>query len=360
MSAADDTEALAKKYQEEIDQALQNYKRVLEFLEHPPTVLVGQSPKELVWSRNKARLYHYLPAVTPRYKIPILLIYALINKPYILDLRPGASLVEYLVEQGYEVYLLDWGTPGSEDRHLKIDDYVLDYLPRAVKHTLEHAGAEQLTLLGYCLGAVLSVCCAALQGETLLRNLVLMAAPLDFSEKGLLNTWLDPEYFDVDQLVEAYGVIPPEFLDFGSKMLKPANNFVLTYTNLLDKLDDKSAVESWLSIHKWVNDGVPFAGEAFRQWVKEFYRGNKLVKGELYLRRQHVDLTKIKANFLNIIADKDHIALPSQSKPIMELVNSPDKEQIILPAGHVGLVAGRSAINVLWPALHGWLQTRSD
>jgi polyhydroxyalkanoate synthase len=357
---AESGETLAKKYQEEIDRAIKRYSRVFGYLEHPPEVPVGQSPKEVIWTRNKSKLYHYLPTTGKRHDVPLLLIYALINKPYIMDLRPGSSLVEYLLGQGFEIYLLDWGIPGPEDRSMKIDDYVLDYIPRAIKHTLRHSGAKEVSLLGYCIGAVLTVAFTALHSELPIKNIILMAAPLDFSEEGLLRTWLSPQYFNVDQVADAYGLIPAEMVDFGSKMLKPVNNFILTYTSFLDKLWDDRAVESWLSMQKWVNDGVPFTGEAFKQWIKEFYVGNKLTTNQLYLRGQKVDLSKIKSNLLNIIAEKDHIALPSQSKPIMNLVSSEDKEQIILPGGHVGLVVGRNATKGLWPALSAWLGKRSD
>lgn len=354
------SEELSKKYQAKIERAMERYTKAVGYSLNPPEVAVGQSPKEIIWTRNKAKLYHYLPTTEKRYAVPILLIYALINKPYIMDLRPGASLIEYLVGQGYDVYLLDWGTPGPEDRNLKLDDYVLDYLPRAVKHALQHSGASELSLMGYCIGAALTVCFAALHPAAPIKNIVLMAAPLDFSERGLLRTWLEPQYFNLDQLVEAYGIIPAEVVDFGSKMLKPLNNFVLTYTSFWDKIWDERAVESWLSMNKWVNDGVPFAGEAFRQWIEEFYRGNKLITGQLFMRGRRVELSQIRANLLNIIAENDHIALPSQSKPIMELVSSADKEQIILPGGHVGLVVGRNAVKGLWPALNSWLSTRSN
>ncbi len=357
-----ETEDLAKQYQEEIDHSVKRYARAMGYMEKPPEIPVGQSPKEIVWTRNKAKLYHYIPTLPPekRHNVPLLLIYALINKPYIMDLRPGASLIEYLVGQGFDVYMIDWGMPGPEDRNMRLDDYIFDYIPRAVKHTLRHSGAQEVSLLGYCIGATLTACFAALHSDYPIKNMVLMAAPLDFSERGLLRTWLDPEYYNVDQIADAYGLVPAEFVDFGSKMLKPLNNFVLTYNNFWDKLWDERAVESWLSMNKWVNDGVPFVGGAFKQWIKEFYLGNKLTTGQLVLRGKQVDLQQIKANLLNIIADKDHIALPSQSKPIMDLVGSPDKEQMILPGGHVGLVVGRGATKNLWPALGRWLAARSD
>lgn len=357
------SEELVRRYQEEADRAIKRYNKALELMTNPPEVVVGQSAKEVIWTRNKAKLYHYLPSdkAPTRHATPLLLIYALINKPYVMDLRPGASLIEYLVGQGFEVYLLDWGTPGPEDANMLIDDYVLDYIPRAVRHTMRHAKAKEISVMGYCIGGVLTTCFVALHQQKLpIRNMILMAAPIDFTTCGLFQKWLDPATFNVNQVVQAYGNMPGEIIDFGSRLLKPVPNFLSTYTGAFDKLWDDRAVESWLSMQKWVNDGVPFAGAAFKQWIKEFYQGNKLTSGELKLRGQRVLLSNITANLFNIIAEADHIALPAQSKPIMDLVSSPDKEQIILPAGHVGLMVGRSASKGLWPALSKWLGARSN
>ncbi len=357
------SEELARKYQEEMERAVKRYNKAFELMTNPPEVPVGQSPKEVIWTRNKAKLYHYLPSDTAptRHAVPLLLIYALINKPYVMDLRPGASLVEYLVGQGFEVYLLDWGTPGPEDAGLKIDDYVLDYIPRAARKVLRHSGASELSVMGYCIGAVLTSCFVAVhQQELPIRNIILMAAPIDFSECGMFKSWLNPQYFNVNKVVEAYGNMPGEFIDFGSKLLKPVPNFLGTYTGAFDKLWDDKAVEGWLTMNKWVNDGVPFAGAAFKQWIKEFYQENRLVKGTLKLRGRAVKLSAITANLLTIVASQDHIALPEQSKPVMDLVGSQDKELLILPAGHVGLMVGRSASKGLWPALNTWLAARSN
>jgi polyhydroxyalkanoate synthase subunit PhaC len=325
-----------------------------------PQIQVGQTPKELLWTKNKAKLYRYCPVDgVNRYPVPLLIVYSLINKPYILDLRPGVSLVEKLVGQGYEVYLLDWGNAGLEDRNLDLADYILDYLPKAVKKVRQIANVNEISVLGYCMGATLAVCYTALYPETI-KNLAVIAAPIDFSERTLYHLWLDPQYFDLDLLVDSYGVIPPELIDFGNKLLKPYPNFVGSYFNLLENLRDPVAYEAWLYMHKWVQDGVNFAGAAFKQWVRDFYLENKLVKGELYLRGQKVALDQIKANLLNIIAGRDHITLPSQSRPLMHLTGSLDREQQIIPAGHVGLVVGRSTGNLLFQTLNQWLSSRSD
>jgi len=357
------SEELAKRYQEEMDHALKRYNKAISLMTNPPEIKTGQTPRELIWTRNKAKLYHYFPTQTPKqhFAVPIFFIYALINRPYVVDLRPGASLIEFLANEGHEVYLLDWGDPGPEDAGNDLDTYVMDYLPRAAKHVLRHSGAKELTVYGYCIGAALTAMFVSMfTPEIPFRNMILMAAPIDFSEQGLFNIWLDPKNFNVNQLLEAYGNMPNFMIDFGSRLLKPVPNFVSTYTGAFDRLWDDRAIESWLSMQKWVNDGVDFPGAAFKQWVTEFYQQNKLSQGKFKLRGKPCLLSNIKANVFNIIADQDHISLPSQSKVIMDLVSSTDKEQIILHAGHVGLVVGRSASKGLWPALERWLEPRSN
>ena len=352
-------ETLVTKYQQELDLAVKRYSRTMGYLDSPPDVPVGQTPKEVVWTRNKAKLYHYLPIGPRRYREPLLWIYSLMNKAYIVDLRPGASLIEFLVRQGYDVYLLDWGIPGPEDAHIKLDDYVMDYLPRAVKHTLRHAEADELTMLGYCLGGVLSVCYTATHPDAPLRNLVTLAIPLDFSDQALFNDWLNPKHFNLNVVLDSYGNLPGEFLSFGQRLKDPVAGFVTSYTGIFEKALDDRAVESWLSMQQWMTDVVPFAGGAFKQCAEEMWLKNKLVKNELVLRGQRVDLKQICMSYLNILAERDTIVLPKQSDMALDLVGSQDKEQIMMPGGHIGLAVGRSAVKGLWPSLDKWLSQRS-
>lgn len=353
-------EALAKKYQQELDQAVKRYNKTLGFLDNPPDVPVGQTPKEIIWTFNKAKLYHYLPIGERRYQEPILWIYSLMNKAYIVDLRPGSSLIEFLVRQGYDVYLLDWGIPGPEDASLKLDEYVMDYIPRAVKRTLRYAGSDHLSMIGYCLGGVLSVCYAATHLDAPVKNLVTLAIPLDFSEQQLFNEWLNPKHFNINQLLEGWGNVPGEFLDFGQRLKDPIAGFVTSYTGFFDKVLDDRAIESWMSMQKWMSDVVPFPGAAFKQFAEECWLKNKLIKNELVLRGQRVDLSQIKMSYLNILAEKDQIVITSQSQPAVEVVGSTDKEQLMMPGGHIGLAVGRVATKGLWPSLDQWLSQRSS
>lgn len=334
-------------------------KAILDSLDVP----VGQTPAETVWTLNKARLYHYLPTRPPgeRKPVPLLLVYALINKPFIFDLGPGRSFVEFMVGEGFEVYLLDWGAPGPEDRNISFDDYVTDYLHRAVRKVLRHSGAQELSMLGYCLGATLAVVYAALYPEVPLRNLILLTIPADFSgpNEGSMAMWLDKERLDVDKLVGAFDNVPGELIRFWAKTLKPVENFVLSYINLFKAVDNKAFVQAWQAINRWIEDVIPFSAAAMRQFVVEYVRNNELVQGKHYVKGERVDLGRIRASLLNVAAKYDHLVAQAQSESIMNLVSSQDKELRVLPSTHVGLMANFQARQTLWPEFVDWLAPRS-
>jgi polyhydroxyalkanoate synthase len=340
------------------------YARGVKLIVDSLSVPVGLAPKETVWALNKARLYHYLPTrpVQEHRPVPLLLVYALINKPFIFDLAPGRSFVEYMLDQGFEVYLLDWGEPGPEDKNTAFEDYVTDYLFRAVRRMLRVSKAGEFSMLGYCLGATLATLYAALYTEVPLRNLILLTAPIDFSEKptGSMAMWLEEENLDVDRLVDTVGNVPGELIRHWAKMLKPVENFMGAYINLWKIMHDESAVRGWQAVNRWVEDVVPFAGEAFRQFVKVYFRGNKLIKGDHIVKGREVDLARIEANLLNIVAEYDHLVARSQAENIMDRVSSQDKTLKVIPATHVGIMAGGRARHNLWPEIAGWLAPRSS
>jgi polyhydroxyalkanoate synthase len=326
-------------------------------------VPVGLTPKETVWTLNKAKLYRYVPTKPPeeRYPVPLLLVYALINKPFIFDLAPGRSFIEYMVQQGFDMYLLDWGVPGPEDKETRFDDYVTEYLSRAVRKMVRVSGAQEISMLGYCIGATLTVVYAALYPNAPIRNIILLTAPIDFSSRpeGSMAMWLEEGRLDVDKAVNSLGNIPGELIRHWAKMLKPVENFVGVYVNLWKQMGDQAAVRGWQAINRWVEDVIPFAGEAFRQFVKEYLRENQLIKGEHEINGQRVDLSNIQAPLLNIVAKYDHIVSQAQAESIMDLVSSTDKELNVIPSTHVGIMASRKAKHKLWPEVVAWLGERS-
>ena len=325
---------------------------------------IAQTPKQLVWTLNKAKLYRYVPVLPPekRHPIPLLLIFALMNRPYILDLRPGHSFVEFMVSQGYDVYLLDWGVPGFEDRHLKFDDYTLEYMPRAIRKVKALSGVQEFSMLGWCIGAILTTIYAALRPDDGLRNLLLLTAPLDFSNRQGLTfaRWTDEKYFDVEKVLAAFGNMPGEMIDYGAKALKPVENYITNYCKLWDRLDNPMVVEAWHAMNTWVTDNIPLAGGAFRQLIVDLYRNDRLMKNEMIIRGQRVDLRRLRANLLTVIAEGDHITPPCQSEAILSKIGSIDKEIFRVAGGHIGIMAGSSAHKLTWPHIDGWLGARSQ
>ena len=326
--------------------------------------IIAQTPKQVIWTLNKARLYRYIPVVPAeqRHKVPLLLVFALMNRPYILDLRPGNSFVEYMVKQGYDVYLLDWGAPGPEDKGLKFDDYVLDYLTRAMRKLKAVSGSDEFSMLGWCIGAILTTIYAALRPDDGLKNLLLLTAPLDFTDKtaGGFVRWVNDQYFDPDKIIEAFGNVPGEMIDYGAKALKPVENYIGSYLTLWDNLDNPRIVESWHAMNTWVTDLIPMAGATYKQLIQELYRENRLIEGRMLIRGERVDLSRIRANLLNVIALADHISPPCQSESIMTKVSSKDQLLLKVKGGHIGMMAGSGALKYTWPHIDSWLAARSD
>lgn len=327
-------------------------------------VPIAQTPKELVWTLNKAKLWRYVPVLPAekRHSVPLIMVFAIMNRPYILDLRPGHSFVEFMLQKGYDLYLLDWGEPGPEDKNLKFDDYVLDYMTRAIRKMKSVSGSEEFSMLGWCIGAILATAYAALRPDDGLKNLILLTAPLDFTDrKGITFAhWVDERFFDVDKVLEAFGNMPGELIDYGAKALKPVENYVLNYLKLWDNFDNPQVVEAWQAMNTWVTDNIPLAGGAFRQLIVDLYRHNRLIHNQWLLRGELVYLKNIRANLLTVIAAGDHITPPCQSRAIMDLVSSTDKELFDIPGGHIGIMAGSAAHRSTWPHIEGWLGPRSD
>ena len=326
---------------------------------------IGQTPRQAIWTLNKATLYRYTPVkpAEERHRIPLLLIFALMNRSSILDLRPGNSFVEDMLNKGHDLYLLDWGVPGPEDAEMNLGDYALEYIPRAVRKLKAVSGSETFNLLGWCIGAMLSTLYASLRGNVEgLKSLILLTAPLDFTDREQISLarMTEERYFDVDRVLQAFGNMPAGLIDYGAKMLKPVENFVGGYVRLLDNLDNPKVVESWHAMNTWVNDAIPLAGGAYRQFIVDFYRGNKLMNGTLTIRGEKVDLNDLRASLLNVIAVDDHITPPCQSARLLDKVGSLDKTELKVPGGHIGVMAGSGASKGTWPKVESWIAARSD
>jgi polyhydroxyalkanoate synthase len=320
----------------------------------------GATASEVVYEEDRLKLLHYPTETPPQVRTPLVFVYALVNRPYILDLLPGKSVVEHFQRAGFDTYLIDWGVPTHADRHLTLDDYVNGYLLNVVDHVIERTGAPQVSILGYCMGGTMSAMFSALHIEKV-KNLILLAAGIDFATRdGLLNIWTDPKTLDVDALVDAYGNCPAGFLQGSFLMLKPIANFIAKPIGLLERADDDRFVDEYFAMETWLNDNIPIAGEVYREFVKYLYQQNRLVKNQLPVGRRIVDLKRITCPVLNIMATEDDLVPCAQSEPFNDLVGSRDRKSLKLAAGHIGLAVGSRAQRELWPKAVEWLAERSD
>lgn len=323
-------------------------------------VRVGATPSTPVYREDNLRLLRYETDVEQRFETPTLVVFALVNRPYILDLREGKSVVSHFVRHGFDTYNLDWGVPTAGDRFLAIEDYVLRYLDNAVDAIRERTGSETVNILGYCMGGSLSAMYAAMRPEKV-RNLIMLAAPVDWSSRdSLLSVWTDEKYFDVDKMIEVYGNAPAHWLQSSFLMLKPVQNLIEKYVGFYENMEDEKFLEDFFAMETWLNDNIPVAGETFRQFVKYLFQQNRLTKGTLELGGKRVDLKNITCAVLNLIATNDHLVTPSQSHPFNDAVGSKDRRTIVFPAGHIGLAVGSRAHRELWPKVCEWLGERSS
>lgn len=340
-----------------VDRAIQRSIKGLEFVTAPPAS-VGLTPKDVILERGTLRLYHYHPLSDELYRVPLLLVMATTNKAYVFDLAPGQSMVEYLLKQGFDVYVIDWEPPLPEERGLTLADYTQDFLPACVDTVLEDCGEPDLSIVGYCQGGVLSLIYAATHTDGPLKNLACLTTPVDFSEMGLTRIWSDEKHFDVDRLVDTLGVIPQSFVRASFEMLRPAQQ-TAGQIRVWEQMWNDEFVKSYRAFDRWGNETLPLAGEYFRDTTRELMWGNKLFKGTLKVGGASAKLSDIRVPIFAAMAEHDHIVSYQASKPLMSLVGSEDKEEIVLKGGHVSLIAGPNAARRMWPRLATWLGERS-
>lgn len=341
----------------EFERAMQRNLKGLEYFQTGGPTL-GATPKDVLIERGTMRLYHYHPRTDDVYRVPLLLVMATTNRGYIFDMVPGQSLVEYLLDAGFDVFMLDWDAPRADERNLSLESYVLDFLPAAVARVKEESGEDDVTVVAYCFGGVLSLLWAALHPDDGLANLVTFTTPVDFSRMEMFQSWADRRFFDVDRLVDTFGNCPGDYLYTAFDMLRPGQR-AAGNIRLYDNLWNDDFVKAYRMFDRWSADILPLAGEYFRQTTKKLMWGNELIEGTLEVGGRRVDLGNIDVPFLHVAAEHDHIVPTAASAPLVGMVGSKDKNEIVLKGGHVSLVAGGNAIKRLWPNLVEWLGVRS-
>ena len=331
-------------------------------------VQIATTPKDLVWQQDKVSLFHYKPLAEKRVGIPVLLCYGLIGRWTMTDLQDDRSLVRNLLNLGIDLYVVDWGNPSRADRYLKLDDYITGYLDGCVTEIARRAAAEKINLLGICEGGVFTTAFAALFPERV-NTLTLTITPIDFHADmvadsegngreghGFLNVWtrsLAPE--DIDRLIDANGNLPGEFMGAVFNQMTPMRSMMKYNWDMLEVVDDQKRLLNWLRMEKWIADRPDHPGEAAKQWLKDLYQQNKLVKNEWELDGEVVDLGRITMPVLNVFAQDDHIIPPATSRALGAKVGSSDYRELGLPGGHVGVFVGGKSQKLFAPGVAAFL-----
>jgi polyhydroxyalkanoate synthase len=318
---------------------------------------VGCTPKEAIYHEDKLTLYHFKPFGPVTNNVPLLVVYALVNRPYMADLQMDRSMVRGLMGGGEDVYLIDWGYPDGSDRYLTLDDYINGYIDRCVDVLRRRHGVEAINILGICQGGSFSLCYASLHPEKV-KNLITTVTPVDFhTEKDMLSHWV--RGVDIDLVIDTMGNVPGEMLNWTFLSLMPYRLSGQKYLDMINTLDDPIAAKNFMRMEKWIFDSPDQVGEAYRQFIKDFYQGNKLVKGEVMLGERQVKLSNVTMPVLNVFASGDHLVPPESSKALERVVGTRDYTALEFPGGHIGIYVSGKAQKMIPPAVCDWLAKRS-
>ena len=315
----------------------------------------GCSQKDVVWQSGKLRLYRYRPIAHSSGSVPLLIVYALVNRPYMMDLQEDRSLIRGLLAEGLDVYLIDWGYPDGADRFTSLSDYIEGQLASCVSHVLEAHRLDALNLLGVCQGGVLSLCFAALHPERL-RNLITMVTPVDFhTPADLLSKWV--RKIDVAAWV-GDGNVSGETLNQLFLSLMPFRLAHQKYMDLLLGGADRARIENFMRVEQWIFDSPDQAGAAFREFVQWFYQENRLIRNQLQIGGRKVDLRAVRCPLLNLIGSKDHLVPREASLGLEHLVGAKDCTTLEFDLGHIGMYISARAQREVPAAIARWLAAR--
>ena len=321
---------------------------------------LATTPYEVVYQEDRVKLKHYHPVLPKRdlMKTPLLVVYALINRETMLDLQPGRSIVQNFLNDGIDLYMIDWGYPTRKDKFLTIDDHVNVYMDNIVDHIRHQHNLPKINLMGICMGGAFSVMYAALHPHKI-KNLVTTVTPTNFdTDQGLLHIWM--KNIDADHMVETFGNMPGDLLNMGFLLLNPARLMIDKYVGFLENMDNKNFVENFVRMEKWIFDSPDVPGETFRQFIIDCYQKNLLIQSKMELGGRRVDLKKITMPLINFYGQYDHLVPPAACELLTSKVGSKDTQDICLKTGHIGIYVSSKFQKEFAPKIASWLKERES
>lgn len=317
---------------------------------------VNRTPSEVIEMKGRFKLLHYKSEDAIVHKTPILVIYSLINRHYILDLLPKISVIKNLQRQGFDIYTTDWNNPASYSHDLTLETYAEEYVGYAVEKIKEISSSKKVSLFGYCWGGIFALIYAAMYPQNV-KNLILHATPTDIEkEETVIENWT--AHLNVNNLIDTFGNVPGWFLNLAFVLRNPVEA-LLKYPRYFSEPRNLDEIKQFFAIETWLYDSIPIIGEVYREIVEQVYRHNLLIKNKMKVGNDIIDLKNITMPVLNIVGTEDDLVPPSASKSVIDVIGSTDKKLIEFPTGHVGLCISRNAHEKLWPEVGRWLGTRS-
>jgi polyhydroxyalkanoate synthase len=358
VTTTQDAADYSERVKREVSRSVLRARNGIRYVSAPANV--GRTPKDVVWKRDRAELWRYRSDVPVRYAQPLVFVHSLVSKSYILDLRPGNSTVEFFLGQGLDVFLVDWGEPDERDADNDVGTYVDEYLPRAIRAVQRETGCDEVTLVGYCLGGIFASLYAAGRDDAPVRNLILLATPIDYSKMGIMVAPIVSGRLNPEELIDETGNVPADALYTGFYMQAPTKEIGL-YASLLENLWNDEFVDGYQAMAQWSREHVPFPGAAARQIVDEFVRKNVLMTGRMELEGREIDFTNIRGRVLNAFAEKDNVVPVAAVEPGSRVVGHPERrDELRLGGGHVTFATGSRALKQTLPAIMEWVAAHSE
>lgn len=349
---------ILSKLAEDAEKVKARAEKASDVLLGPLDTALASTPSETVYQEDRVKLKHYMPVKDIELKRPLMVVYALINRETMLDLQPGRSVVQSFLDDGIDLYMVDWGYPTRKDKFQTIDDHVNGYMDNMVDFIREKHNLEKINLMGICMGGTFSIIYAALHPEKI-KNLITTVTPTNFdTDQGLLHIWMKD--VDVDRMVDAFGNMPGDLMNFAFLLLNPARLMIDKYVGFAENMDNKGFVENFIRMEKWIFDSPDVPGETFRQFVKDCYQRNLLIQSKMVVGGRRVDLKKLTMPLLNYYGKYDHLVPPGACETIISKVGSKDATNMCLDTGHIGIYVSSKCQREFAPTIAKWLKERDD
>lgn len=349
---------ILEKMAEDAEKAQQRVTKASEILQGQLNYEIASTPYEIVYEEDRVRVKHYSrnENAENKLKVPLLVVYALINRETMLDLQPDRSVVKTFLEGGIDLYMIDWGYPTRKDHFLTIDDHVNGYMNNIIDFIRKKHNVPQVNLMGICMGGTFSIMYSALHPDKI-KNLITTVTPSSFdTDRGLLHVWMKD--VDVDRMIKTFGNIPGDIMNLGFLLLNPARLMIDKYVSFMDNMDNKDFVENFVRMERWIFDSPDVPGETFRQFVEDCYKRNLLIQSKMFLGGQRIDLKKLTMPLLNFFGEYDHLVPPQACNQISKAVGSKDVEDVCLETGHIGIYVSSKFQKLFAPKIVQWLKER--